>query len=109
MFSHYLGYTQYLARFLKSNIGLSYKDFYLNLGMNNDNEFKNYLSKFDIEISFIKEKLNIEANWNQLIFEKFKNQISINNDKIKKKLQQDIKNKKYANLEFDLSEIVYGI
>jgi putative methyltransferase len=31
MFSHYLGYTQYLSRFLKSNIGLSYKDFYLNL------------------------------------------------------------------------------
>ena len=31
MFSHYLGYTQYLARFLKSNIGLSYKDFYLSL------------------------------------------------------------------------------
>jgi len=85
------------------------KDFYLNLGMNNDNEFKNYLSKFDIEISFIKEKLNIEANWNQLIFEKFKNQISINNDKIKKKLQQDIKNKKYANLEFDLSEIVFQV
>ena len=31
MFSHYLGYTQYLSRFLKSNIGLSYKDFYLSL------------------------------------------------------------------------------
>ena len=31
MFSHYLGYTQYLSRFLKLNIGLSYKNFYSRL------------------------------------------------------------------------------
>mgnify|MGYP001405258053 CR=1 FL=1 len=83
------------------------KDFYLSLGMKSNKEFENYLYKFGININIVKEKLNIEANWNQLIFEKFKKQISIDVDKIKNKLQKDIKNEKYADLEYDLSEIVF--
>ena len=85
------------------------KDFYLNLGMNSYEEFAKYLGKFDIDINVVKEKLNIEANWNRLIFEKFKDQVSINVDEIKNKLQKDIKNKKYTDLEYNLSEIVFQI
>ena len=85
------------------------KDFYLGLGMKSNEEFANYLNKFDININLVKEKLNIEANWNQLIFEKFKNQVSVDTDKIKSKLQKDIKNQKYYNLEYELSEIVFQI
>ena len=85
------------------------KDFYLNLGMKNIKEFEKYLEKFDINLNIVKEKLNIEANWNQLIFQKHKKQISIDIDKIKSKLQKDIKDQKYANLEYDLSEIVFQI
>ena len=85
------------------------KDFYLSLGMKSDEEFKKYLGKFDINIDIVKEKLNIEANWNQLIFEKFKKQITVDVDKIKSKLQKDIKNQKYAKLEYDLSEIFFQI
>ena len=85
------------------------KDFYLNLGMNSYEEFTKYLGKFDIDINVVKEKLNIEANWNGLIFEKFKDQISINVDEIKSKLQKDIKNKKYTDLEYNLSEIVFQV
>jgi len=83
------------------------KDFYLSLGMKSNKEFEDYLYKFGINLNIVKEKLNIEANWNQLIFEKFKKQISIDVDKIKNKLQKDIKNEKYADLEYDLSEIVF--
>ena len=85
------------------------KDFYLSLGMKNNEEFKKYLGKYGININIVKEKLNIEANWNQLIFEKFKKQITVDVDKIKSKLQKDIKNQKYANLEYDLSEIFFQI
>ena len=85
------------------------KDFYLSLGMKSDEEFKKYLGKFGINIDIVKEKLNIEANWNQLIFEKFKKQITVDVDKIKSKLQKDIKNQKYANLEYELSEIFFQV
>ena len=85
------------------------KDFYLSLGMKNNEEFKKYLGKYGININIVKEKLNIEANWNQLIFEKFKKQITVDVDKIKNKLQKDIKNQKYANLEYDLSEIFFQV
>ena len=85
------------------------KDFYLSLGMKNNEEFKKYLGKYGININIVKEKLNIEANWNQLIFEKFKKQITVDVDKIKNKLQKDIKNQKYANLEYELSEIFFQV
>ena len=85
------------------------KDFYLSLGMKNNEEFKKYLGKYGININIVKEKLNIEANWNQLIFEKFKKQITVDVDKIKSKLQKDIKNQKYANLEYELSEIFFQV
>ena len=85
------------------------KDFYLNLGMKSYEEFAKYLGEFDIDINVVKEKLNIEANWNRLIFQKFKDNVSINVDEIKNKLQKDIKNKKYTDLEYNLSEIVFQI
>ena len=85
------------------------KEYYLTIGLQSYKEFEKYLNQFDLKLDLIKEKVNIETNWNQLIYEKFNKQLSIDVDKIKTKLQNDISKKKYANLEYDLSEIVFEI
>tara|TARA_Y100001970_G_scaffold293818_1_gene443485 strand:- start:4999 stop:5952 length:954 start_codon:yes stop_codon:yes gene_type:complete len=85
------------------------KDLYTNIGMKSEKEFEKYLNKFDIGLDLIKKKLSIEANWNKLIYEKFKNQLSVDEEKIKEKLKKDIEDQKYSNYEYDLSQIVFDL
>tara|TARA_B100001146_G_scaffold70118_1_gene61992 strand:+ start:87 stop:1019 length:933 start_codon:yes stop_codon:yes gene_type:complete len=85
------------------------KEYYLNIGLQSYKEFEKYLNQFDLELDLIKEKVNIETNWNQLIYQKFNKQLSIDIDQIKSKLKNDISKQKYTNLEYDLSEIVFEI
>ena len=85
------------------------KEYYLALGLQGYKEFEKYLNQFDLKLNLIKEKVSIETHWNQLIYQKFNNQLSINIDKIKTKLQNDITKQKYSNLEYDISEIVFEI
>ena len=85
------------------------KEYYLTIGLQSYKEFEKYLNQFDLELDLIKEKVNIETNWNQLIYEKYNKQLSIDIVKIKTKLQNDISKQKYTNLEYDLSEIVFEI
>ena len=85
------------------------KEYYLTLGLQSYKEFEKYLNKFDLKLDLIKEKVSVETNWNQLIYQKYNNQLTIDIDKIKTKLQNDITKQKYSNLEYDLSEIVFEI
>ena len=77
------------------------------LGLENINEFNNLLSDLKLEIEFVKNKIEIELLWNQLIFEKYKNKLSINENKIKKDLKAKIKNEKNEINEYNLSEILF--
>tara|TARA_Y100000816_G_C26013318_1_gene529824 strand:+ start:35 stop:970 length:936 start_codon:yes stop_codon:yes gene_type:complete len=77
------------------------------LGLENINEFNNLLSNLKLEIEFVKNKIEIELLWNQLIFEKYKNKLSINEDKIKKDLKLKIKNEENEITEYNLSEILF--
>ena len=77
------------------------------LGLENINEFKSLLSDLQLEIEFVKNKIEIELLWNQLIFEKYKNKLSIDEDKIKKDLKTKIKNKENEVTEYNLSEILF--
>ncbi len=61
---------------------------YNKMGLKNENEFNNYLSKYDLTIDDIKRKFEIEATWNTLIFEKYKNQVEVDIKKIKKKIKE---------------------
>ena len=61
------------------------KDFYLKLNLNNETEFENYLIKYDLTIKDVLKKIEIETVWNQLILEKYKNQIKIDVEMLKKK------------------------
>jgi len=62
---------------------------YNKIGLKNENEFNNYLSKYDLTINDIKRKFEIEATWNTLIFDKYKNQVEVDIKKIKKKLKKE--------------------
>ena len=46
-------------------------DFYLRLNFKSKEQFSNYLKQFNLEINDVEEKLQIEALWNQLVYNKF--------------------------------------
>ena len=81
------------------------KTIYTNLGLINKKQFLNYISKYNIDIKVVEQKLSNEALWNQLIFEKFKDKIKINKDKIKKEI---VSLKKYSTT-YNLNEILYNV
>ena len=82
------------------------KNLYTKLNFNNQNEFENYIvASSDYSLNDIKQKLKIEIAWNELIYYKYSNQISIDKEKLKKKINQ-ISEKKIK--EYKLSEIVFS-
>ena len=81
------------------------KKIYANLGLINKKQFLNYISKYNIDIKVVEQKLSNEALWNQLIFEKFKDKIKINKEKIKKEI---VSLKKYSTT-YNLNEILYNV
>jgi len=81
------------------------KDFYIKLNLNDEIEFETYLNKYNLTINDVKKKMEIETTWNQLIFEKYKNQINIDEDKIKQRIKNKIPSKE--NKKYLLSEIVF--
>ena len=83
------------------------KDVYTRLGFKTNSEFEIYLNTFELSIVEVREKLNVEILWNQLISVKYKDRINIDIDKIRKKIQEEKIN--YQNLiEYDLSEIIFS-
>jgi len=81
-------------------------NFYKKMGMNNVNEFKNYLSKYNLNFEDIEMKISIEAAWNDLIYKKFANNIEINELELKKEIKKNILNRKEQN-SYLISEILF--
>ena len=83
------------------------KNIYTRLGFKNNSEFEIYLNNFNLSLNEVREKLNVEMLWNKLISAKYKDRINIDEDKIRKKIQEEKIN--YQNLiEYDLSEIMFS-
>ena len=82
------------------------KNIYSKLNLNSINEFEIYLKDYDLEINDIKRKITIDALWNELIIQKYKKQISINEAQIKKEI---LKNSKVQSKEYQLSEIIFEV
>ncbi len=82
------------------------RNLYTRLNINSEEEFKAYLTKYDLDLKDVLKKLAIEVNWNTLIYEKYKNQVSIDKEKIRKNLELEIASSKIEKL-FLLSEIVF--
>ena len=81
-------------------------NFYKNMGMENINEFKNYLLKYNLNFKDIEKKISIEAAWNDLIYSKFANRIEINELELKKQIKKNILNRKEQN-SYLISEILF--
>ena len=79
---------------------------YRKLNIENESEFKSYLSKFDLDIKEVIKKIAIEKTWNRLIFDKFNNLISVDELKIKKELERN-QSKSESQTSFLISEILF--
>ena len=82
-------------------------NFYKALDLKNEKEFINYLLNYDLLFDEVKKKIVIEAAWNDLIYTKYINKIQIDVQKIKKKINKLISDKKRQNV-YLLSEILYN-
>ena len=79
------------------------ENIFKNLGISSFNEFKIYLNEKNIDIKKVENKITIETNWNQMIYEKYFNQIKIDRESI----ANELKNKKIKS--YLISEIVFRV
>jgi peptidyl-prolyl cis-trans isomerase SurA len=97
-----------LKKYFKFNQSSKYidqtiKNLYSSLNISSEIEFKKYLSVHNLTIEDVKKKLEIEVLWNELIYTKFHKQIDIDEEKIKKKINENKIQKNYL-----LSEIFFS-
>ena len=83
------------------------ENFYKKLGMKNEKEFKNYLSKYNLSFDEIKKKIQIEAAWNDLIYKKYVSKLEINKIKIKNNINELLSKNKEHNV-YLISEILFN-
>ena len=80
------------------------KNFYLKIGLKNEDEFNEYLKSYGLNVNDVKKKIEIESTWNELIYRKYESLLKIDKEKIK----NEVKTKKLINKKsFLLSEIVF--
>ncbi len=81
------------------------KDFYLKLGLNKEEEFEKYLNNYNLTIKDVKKKIEIETSWNQIVYDRYNNQIKIDKVELKKivKIKKNTQNKIF----YELSEIIF--
>ena len=75
-------------------------------GLNSLDDFKKILKNSDLSVDYVKKKIEIELLWNNLIYEKYKNKLSIDVDKIKEDLKFKIENQNKVE-EYKLAEILF--
>ena len=85
------------------------KNFYKRMNFNSEREFELYLNNFNIKKEFIMEKIKQETLWNQMIFERFKYQVNIDEEKLRNVLQKKINNNEYKNENYNISEILFQL
>ena len=72
-------------------------------GFESLDEYKEFLNNNDVKLKNLKDKIILDTNWKQFIYEKYKNKIKIDKDKIRKKISEEkIK-------LFHLSEILFNL
>lgn len=86
-------------------IDLMIENIYKNLGLNTKEEFQIYLTKNNLNFDSVYKKIEIEAIWNQMIYEKFKDKIFIDEEKLKNKIlnnQKEIESLHLSEIVIDL-------
>ena len=81
------------------------ENFYIRLNLTSLDELENYLIEYNLTILDIKKKFEIEHFWNKIIFDKYNRQVDVNEDSIRKRIEEKkmIKDKKI----YLLSEIIF--
>ncbi|MDA7783980.1 peptidylprolyl isomerase [Candidatus Pelagibacter sp.] len=87
-------------------LNLLLKNIYSRINLKSIIEFEKYLIDYDLKIDDIKMKVTIDALWNELIINKYKDKISINKNKIKEEI---LKNDKTYSKQYQLSEIIFEV
>ncbi len=83
-----------------------FKNLYLKLNYKNEKDFQNQLElNKTYSVKEIKDKINIELYWNEIIFKKYSSLVKINKNKLIDKVNKTI-NKDQK--EYNLSEIVFS-
>ena len=82
------------------------ENFYRRLNIDNLDDFKKYLISKNVEYQDVKNKIEIESLWNELIIAKFSSKIQINENEIRNNL---IKNQEKFSKSYLLSEIFFEI
>ena len=86
---------EYLNEIIKSS--------YEKLGLNTFDQYKKYLENNQLKIEYIKNKISVEAIWNELIYKKFNSKVLINKDKIINEVKDN------SDIKMLLSEIVFQV
>ena len=77
-----------------------------NLNFSDLSQFENYLDNFNISIDDIREKIEIENDWKNLIYARYSKSVKIDKDEFINKIEKI--SKKEFSLEYNLSEIVFS-
>lgn len=90
---------KYLDQLIKSR--------YLRLELKSEKDFLEYIKNQQVDIQIIKNKITIEAIWNELIYTKFSSKVKIDKKKLKKEIQTnnlvDLKSYLLSELLFKIS------
>jgi len=102
-----------VSKYFKFNFSQEYldnviKSYYTKLGIDSLESFKIYLQEYDLKLDVVKNKIEIELLWNQLIGRQYQGQISINKKDLENKVEEYLKENELTK-EFNLSEIVFQI
>ena len=84
------------------------ENFYKKLNIKNLNEFETYLSDYNLKLKNVKDKIEIQVLWKSLIGEKYSDQMNINEEILKKKIEENYDAKEF-DTEYELSEIIFQI
>ena len=77
-----------------------------NLNFSDLSQFENYLRNFNISLDDIREKIEIENEWKNLIYARYSKSIKINKNELINKIEKA--SKEDFSLEYNLSEIVFS-
>ena len=102
-----------VSKYFKFNSSQEYldtiiKSYYTKLGIDSLESFKIYLQEYDLRLDVVKNKIEIELLWNQLIGRQYQDQIIINKKDLENKVEKYLKENELTK-EFNLSEIVFQI
>ncbi len=81
---------------------------YSRIGLSSLDDFKKYLTNNDIDFENVKNKLEIEALWNELIFIKFSSKVKINENELKERIENNnefLKSYLLSEIFFEVSNL----